>query len=120
MPIDPWLLGSSRSPRFQIRQTTRNIPVKNSLRKIWNWYIAGIERMAQKVGEEGVEVALAAVSQIPEKLTEEAADLLFHLLVLLKEEDLSIDLVIKQLKSRRSNSHTDFAVADIFDILVPS
>lgn len=62
---------------------------------------AGIERMAQKVGEEGVEVALAAVAQSNEKLTEEAADLLFHLLVLLKEKNLGLGVVITQLMSRR-------------------
>ncbi|MER2520653.1 MAG: bifunctional phosphoribosyl-AMP cyclohydrolase/phosphoribosyl-ATP diphosphatase HisIE [Bdellovibrionales bacterium] len=46
----------------------------------------GVTRIAQKVGEEGVETALAAATQSP-KLAEEAADLLYHLLVLLESRD---------------------------------
>ncbi|HBK57680.1 MAG TPA: phosphoribosyl-ATP diphosphatase, partial [Xanthomonadales bacterium] len=42
----------------------------------------------KKVGEEGVEAALAAVAQTPDELVGEAADLLFHLLVLLRARDL--------------------------------
>ncbi len=49
----------------------------------------GPTRMAQKVGEEGVEVALAAVTQSDDKLVGEAADLLFHLTLLLKSRQLS-------------------------------
>ena len=45
---------------------------------------AGVKRIAQKVGEEGVEVALAGVSGVKEDITNESADLLFHLLVLTK------------------------------------
>lgn len=62
----------------------------------------GIARIAQKVGEEGVEVAIAAVSR-DDKLTEEAADLLFHLLVLLKAANLSLDDALDVLIARRRN-----------------
>ena len=58
-----------------------------------------IARCAQKVGEEGVETALAAVTG--NKLDEEAADLLYHLLVCLTRADSSLDRVIAELQRRR-------------------
>lgn len=61
---------------------------------------SGIEKIAQKVGEEGVEVALAAVAGKPDDLTAEAADLLFHLLVLLQAKDLSLADVLAVLQQR--------------------
>jgi len=60
----------------------------------------GIARVAQKVGEEGVELALAGVGETPEKVTEEAADLLFHLLVLLRARSLKLSQVVEKLESR--------------------
>ena len=62
----------------------------------------GTTRMAQKVGEEGVEVALAAVTQTPDKLVGEAADLLFHLTLLLKSRQLSLADVIAELERRHA------------------
>ena len=62
----------------------------------------GTTRMAQKVGEEGVEVALAAVTQTPEKLVGEAADLLFHLTLLLKSRELSLSDVVSELERRHA------------------
>ena len=53
-----------------------------------------LRRAAQKVGEEGVETALAAVAETEDKLTSEAADLLYHLIVLLRAKDVSLDDVI--------------------------
>jgi len=50
----------------------------------------GIRRIAQKVGEEGVETALAAVAQGDEELLGEASDLVYHLLVLLRARGLSL------------------------------
>jgi phosphoribosyl-ATP pyrophosphohydrolase/phosphoribosyl-AMP cyclohydrolase len=58
----------------------------------------GKERLAQKVGEEAVEVVVAALSD--ERLAEEAADLLYHLLVLLEERDVGIEDVAKVLHDR--------------------
>jgi phosphoribosyl-ATP pyrophosphohydrolase/phosphoribosyl-AMP cyclohydrolase len=60
----------------------------------------GINRIAQKVGEEGVEVALAAVVKDDQELCGEMADLLFHMLVLLKARNLGIQDVIQALKER--------------------
>ena len=60
----------------------------------------GTTRIAQKVGEEGVEVAIASVLGDKKRLTEESADLLFHLLVLLRQQDLSLADVIIELQGR--------------------
>lgn len=60
----------------------------------------GAKRIAQKVGEEGVETALAGVSGSKEELCEEAADLLYHLLVLLKARGASLGAVLDVLKRR--------------------
>lgn len=67
--------------------------------RLWS---EGPTRMAQKVGEEGVEVALAAVTQTPDKLVGEAADLLFHLTLLLKSRQLSLADVVAELERRHA------------------
>lgn len=66
----------------------------------------GAKRMAQKVGEEGVEVALAAVAEADDKLVSESADLLFHLLVLLRARKLSLEAVVHELELRHAASAT--------------
>jgi phosphoribosyl-ATP pyrophosphohydrolase/phosphoribosyl-AMP cyclohydrolase len=65
-------------------------------------YASGIGRIAQKVGEEGVETALAAVMREESDLVGECADLLFHLLVLLKARNLTLDRVVQELASRHA------------------
>lgn len=60
----------------------------------------GIRRIAQKVGEEGVETALAAVVQDDTALLGESADLVFHLLVLLRARGLSLQDVSSLLQER--------------------
>jgi phosphoribosyl-AMP cyclohydrolase / phosphoribosyl-ATP pyrophosphohydrolase len=60
----------------------------------------GTPRIAQKIGEEGVEVALASVLGDNKRLTEESADLLYHLLVLLRQRDLTLAEVIRELQNR--------------------
>lgn len=65
-------------------------------------YSEGPSRIAQKVGEEGVEVALAAVSADDGKLVAETADLLFHLLLLMKSRGLSLARVVHELESRHA------------------
>ena len=61
---------------------------------------AGLKKIAQKVGEEGLEVALAAVGEDDGRLAEEAADLIYHLLVLLEARGLSPDRVGEVLQQR--------------------
>jgi phosphoribosyl-ATP pyrophosphohydrolase/phosphoribosyl-AMP cyclohydrolase len=63
---------------------------------------AGIKRIAQKVGEEGVETALAAAAGDREELANESADLLYHLLVLLRASGLDLGEVTRILKSRHT------------------
>jgi len=65
---------------------------------------AGVKRIAQKVGEEGVETALAAVTGDREELVNESADLLYHLLVLLRANGLGLSDVTTVLSSRHLGS----------------
>ncbi|MDO4674861.1 bifunctional phosphoribosyl-AMP cyclohydrolase/phosphoribosyl-ATP diphosphatase HisIE [Campylobacter sp.] len=67
-------------------------------------FAQGTKRIAQKVGEEGVETALAAVAGGEEELLDEAADLLYHLCVLLASRSLSLNAVIARLKERHDGA----------------
>ena len=62
----------------------------------------GVRRIAQKVGEEGVETALAAVVEDDEALRGEAADLLYHLIVLLRARGLGLDAAAHTLAARHA------------------
>ena len=66
---------------------------------------AGTARIAQKVGEEGVEVALAAVTRDPQDCAEEAADLLYHLAVLMEDRGFAWEEVVAILKSRHASAN---------------
>ena len=66
---------------------------------------AGIRRIAQKVGEEGVETALAAATQGDAALVGEAADLVYHLMVLLRARGLSLADVSATLARRHRDAH---------------
>lgn len=63
-------------------------------------YASGTKRIAQKVGEEGVETALAATVNDRHELTNEASDLMYHLLVLLQDQELDLSAVIENLRKR--------------------
>ncbi len=63
---------------------------------------AGTKRIAQKVGEEGVELALAAAAGTQQETIDEAADLVYHLVVLLAERGLSLEDVATRLKTRHA------------------
>ncbi|WP_417605767.1 bifunctional phosphoribosyl-AMP cyclohydrolase/phosphoribosyl-ATP diphosphatase HisIE [Oceanimonas baumannii] len=65
-------------------------------------YARGTKRIAQKVGEEGVETALAATVHDKDELVNESADLLYHLTVLLQQEGLELTDVINKLKERHN------------------
>ncbi|MDV6317168.1 bifunctional phosphoribosyl-AMP cyclohydrolase/phosphoribosyl-ATP diphosphatase HisIE [Idiomarina sp. HP20-50] len=65
-------------------------------------FAEGVKRAAQKVGEEGVEVALAAATEDKNELVNESADLLYHLLVVLQASELSLEDVLEVLAKRRS------------------
>lgn len=63
---------------------------------------AGTKRIAQKVGEEGVELALAATAGSQQETIDEAADLVYHLIVLLADRGLSLEDIATRLKSRHA------------------
>jgi phosphoribosyl-ATP pyrophosphohydrolase/phosphoribosyl-AMP cyclohydrolase len=65
-------------------------------------FAEGPKRIAQKVGEEGLEVALAAVVETDDKVVSESADLIFHLLLLLRSRGLSFQRVVAELQSRHA------------------
>lgn len=67
-------------------------------------YASGTKRIAQKVGEEGVETALAATVNDREELRNEASDLLYHLMVLLQDQSLSLSDVIGCLQERHKKT----------------
>ena len=78
-----------------IRQRRQDAPPDSYTAKL---FAAGIRRIAQKVGEEGVEVALAATNA--EDLAAESADLLYHLLVLLEASGIGLNEVLAVLRDR--------------------
>ncbi|MGQ0674193.1 MAG: phosphoribosyl-ATP diphosphatase [Hyphomicrobium sp.] len=68
---------------------------------------AGPEKCAKKLGEEAFETAIAGVAGSPESLTAEAADLVYHLLVLLESRDVAIGDVLAVLGRRMGVSGLD-------------
>lgn len=67
----------------------------------------GEDEIIKKVGEEAVEVILAAKGQGDERLVEETADLIYHVLVLLVARDLSWDAILQELARRRRPARDD-------------
>ena len=64
----------------------------------------GVERCAKKFGEEAVEAVLAAVVRDRKALTSEAADVLYHLLVMLQAGNVKLPAVMAELKKRTAQS----------------
>jgi phosphoribosyl-ATP pyrophosphohydrolase len=80
----------------------RDAPIDSSY--VASLFAKGREKMAQKLGEEATETVIAALSGDPAKLTSEAADLLFHLLVLLQEGGVQFADVLAELERREGIS----------------
>jgi phosphoribosyl-ATP pyrophosphohydrolase/phosphoribosyl-AMP cyclohydrolase len=80
-----------------IRERQRTMPEGSYTSKLFK---EGTPRIAQKVGEEGVEVALAAVLGDKKRFTEESADLLYCLLVLLRQQGMALEDVTTELRKR--------------------
>lgn len=70
-------------------------------------FAKGTEKVAEKVGEEAVEAVIEAVKGDKDALTRESADLIFHLLVLLADQDIALDAVLQELESRKGVSGLD-------------
>ena len=62
----------------------------------------GMNKIAQKVGEEGVETVIAALNETEHDFINEASDLIFHLLVLMREKNVSLSSIAKNLEERNS------------------
>ncbi|MBS1529596.1 MAG: bifunctional phosphoribosyl-AMP cyclohydrolase/phosphoribosyl-ATP diphosphatase HisIE [Bacteroidetes bacterium] len=60
----------------------------------------GLNKIAQKVGEEAVETVIAALNQTETEFIDETSDLVFHLIVLLREKGLSLETIAKNLEAR--------------------
>ena len=85
---------------FEIVQDRKNNPVVGSYtNKILN---AGYEKAAQKVGEEAVELIVAAGNQGRQRTIEESADLIYHLFVLLVQQGISLAEVEAELERRHA------------------
>lgn len=93
------------APASEIGHLARTIAERHRQRPAGSYttslFEGGTRRIAQKVGEEGVETALAGVAQGDEELLGESADLLYHLVVLLTDRGLSLADVEAVLRSRR-------------------
>lgn len=63
-------------------------------------FAKGRAKIAQKVGEEATETIIAALTGSAEELTAEAADLLFHLMILLEDRGIDLDAVLTELERR--------------------
>ncbi len=83
----------------------RQLP-ENSSSYTRTLFKSGVKTMAQKVGEEGVEVAIAAQHDSQEDLIDESADLLFHLMVLLADKDVTLQTVVARLRERHLKEST--------------
>lgn len=63
----------------------------------------GIDKMCKKIGEESTEVVIAAKNGSRDEFIYEASDLIFHLIVLMGEMDVTPDAIYQELKKRRNN-----------------
>lgn len=88
---------------YQLEQIISNRKIASSNTSYTSHlYTHGIKRIAQKVGEEGLETALAAISCDNTELINEISDLIYHLLVLLQYKSLSFNQIIQELKMRNN------------------
>lgn len=102
--------GAARTPaadRFAILNELEQIIAKRDAERPEGSYTTylfekGVDKILKKVGEEAAEVIIAAKNQNHEELKWEAADLLYHLLVLLREQKLPLDAVLETLAERHA------------------
>ena len=83
---------------FDIIEDRKKNPTETSYTS--SLFTQGLLKIAQKVGEEGTEVVVAAIAQDDQRLIEEIADLTFHTLVLLSAHGLTPAQVITELEKR--------------------
>lgn len=83
---------------FEIIEDRKKNPIETSYTS--SLFGEGLPKIAQKVGEEGTEVVVAALAQNDQRLIEEIADLTYHTLVLLSARGLTPEQVLTELKQR--------------------
>jgi phosphoribosyl-ATP pyrophosphohydrolase len=83
---------------FEIIEDRRKNPIEKSYTS--SLFAEGLTKIAQKVGEEGTEVVIAALAQDDQRLIEEVADLTYHTLVLLSVRGLTPAHILTELKKR--------------------
>ena len=86
---------------FEVIESRKQNPSSKSYTS--SLFAAGLPKIAQKVGEEGTEVVVAALAQDDQRLIEEVADLTYHTLVLLAARGLKIQDVIAELEKRHNH-----------------
>lgn len=97
--------GETKEPDFSVlKSLIQTIDERFTTPKegsyIQSLIIKGLPKIAQKVGEEGVEIVIEAMRNEPQLFKEEAADLLFHYLVLLRAKEVNLLEIFEVLKSR--------------------
>ncbi len=97
--------GETKEPDFSVlKSLIQTIDERLTTPKegsyIQSLIIKGLPKIAQKVGEEGVEIVIEAMRNEPQLFKEEAADLLFHYLVLLRAKEVNLLEIFEVLKSR--------------------
>jgi len=100
------LQAGNQSDRFAILGELEQLIAARELERPEGSYTTylfekGVDKILKKVGEEAAEVIIAAKNRSAEELRYEASDLIFHLLVLLREQKLPLDSVLTELQGRR-------------------
>ena len=83
---------------YDVIESRRQNPTEQSYTS--SLFAAGLPKIAQKVGEEGTEVVVAALAQDNQRLIEEVADLTYHTLVLLAARGLRMEDILTELEKR--------------------
>ncbi len=83
---------------FDVIEDRKNNPTEKSYTS--SLFVEGLPKIAQKVGEEGTEVVVAALAQEDQRLIEEVADLTYHTLVLLSARGLTPAHILAELERR--------------------
>ena len=86
---------------FDVIEDRKQNPSENSYTA--SLFREGLPKIAQKVGEEGTEVVVAALAQDDQRLIEEVADLTYHTLVLLSARNINPDQIFAELEKRHRN-----------------
>tara|TARA_Y100000590_G_scaffold452259_1_gene595052 strand:+ start:35461 stop:35817 length:357 start_codon:yes stop_codon:yes gene_type:complete len=106
-----WLILLKESTKMEnvsfLSKLTKTIKTKKGLKPAESYtatLLSDLELLTKKIGEEAMEVVVSSLAQDKENVKREAADLIYHLMVLLEKNDLTIVDVINELESRHGIS----------------